>query len=146
MTLSELQRLFPSLVAKLIVFIYANGYECTFGEAYRSDEQSEINALGAFGRSTLVGALKFSAVWNILLAPLARAIENNVGSGIRTSLHGDRLAIDFNLFSHGVFLRDSQAWKFAGDYWKTLHPLARWGGDFATKDGNHFSLEYQGRK
>lgn len=35
MTLGQKQRLFTSLIAKLISFAYANGYELTFGDAYR---------------------------------------------------------------------------------------------------------------
>lgn len=35
MTLGEKQRKFTRMVADLIVFAYANGYELTFGDAYR---------------------------------------------------------------------------------------------------------------
>jgi hypothetical protein len=35
MTLSQKQKRFPVLVAKLIEFAYAQGYELTFGDAYR---------------------------------------------------------------------------------------------------------------
>lgn len=146
MTLGEQQRLFSSLVAKLITFIYASGYECTFGEAYRSNEQAEINALGSSGRSQLVAVLRYSSAWIALFSPLARALSDNVGSGIRTSVHELRLAVDLNIFKGGVYMIGSESYRFAGDYWKSLHPLARWGGDFASKDGNHFSLEWENRK
>jgi hypothetical protein len=35
MTLGQKQRAFPLMVAKLIEFAYANGFEVTFGDAYR---------------------------------------------------------------------------------------------------------------
>ena len=69
------------------------------------------------------------------------------GAGIANSLHLERLAIDLNLFQNGQFLDSSEAHRPLGTYWKTLHPLCRWGGDFHPKpDGNHYSLEWQGRK
>lgn len=67
------------------------------------------------------------------------------GAGISNSLHLMRLALDVNLFAAGVYQTDSSAYKPLGDYWKTLHPLCRWGGDFVSRpDGNHFSLEHEG--
>jgi len=68
------------------------------------------------------------------------------GRGIVRSLHIKRLAVDFNLFRNGSFLTDTHSHKVLGDYWTTLHPLARWGGDFSKPDGNHYSLEWEGVK
>jgi hypothetical protein len=66
------------------------------------------------------------------------------GVGIRNSLHGDRLAVDLNLFRGGRFLTGTEDHRPLGEYWESLHPLARWGGRF--KDGNHYSIEHEGRK
>jgi hypothetical protein len=44
LTLGQKQRLFTHLVAQLIVHAYAEGYELTFGEAYRTPEQAKWNA------------------------------------------------------------------------------------------------------
>lgn len=44
MTLSQQQRLFTRLVGELISWAYANGFELTFGEAYRTPEQAARNA------------------------------------------------------------------------------------------------------
>lgn len=73
--------------------------------------------------------------------------------GIEHSLHLLCLAIDVALFKNGVYLTDSAAYEFMGNYWKSLHELARWGGDFKAADGvtpkpdgNHFSLEWNGVK
>jgi len=35
LTLGQKQRVFPTLVSQLIDFVYASGYEITFGDAYR---------------------------------------------------------------------------------------------------------------
>ncbi len=40
MNLRQKQSLFVKLVADLIQFAYANGYELTFGECYRSPEEA----------------------------------------------------------------------------------------------------------
>lgn len=40
--MSENQRRFPLMVAELITFAYGNGYELTFGEAYRTEEQQRL--------------------------------------------------------------------------------------------------------
>jgi hypothetical protein len=113
MTLGEKQRLFAKLVAQLITWAYAHGYEFTFGEALRTQAQADANA--------------------------------GTGAGISNSLHLIKLAIDLNLFLAGVYQTDTQAYKVLGEYWKSLHPLCRWGGDFVSRpDGNHFSLEHAG--
>ncbi|MDP9089188.1 MAG: M15 family peptidase [Pseudomonadota bacterium] len=74
--------------------------------------------------------------------PAQAALNAQNGSGIAHSLHCDRLAVDFQLFKDGVYLTDPESYKFMGDYWKSLHELARWGGDFHTVDADHFSLTW----
>lgn len=112
MTLGEKQRLFTRLVAQLIHYAYASGFELTFGEVLRRPAVAVANAAA--------------------------------GTGIANSLHRLSLAVDFNLFKSGVYLTDSETHRSLGDYWKTLDPLCRWGGDFASKDGNHYSIEHEG--
>ena len=58
------------------------------------------------------------------------------------SVHKDRLAIDLNLFKNGRFLTATEDHKMMGEYWESLG--GTWGGRF--NDGNHYSLEHQGRK
>lgn len=114
MDLGQKQRLFTRYVGMLIAWAYKNGYELTFGDAFRSPEQAALNAAS--------------------------------GKGIANSLHGKRLAVDFNLFVSGKYITDSTPYKPLGEYWKTLDPLCRWGGDFKKPDGNHFSMEHEGIK
>lgn len=73
--------------------------------------------------------------------PEQAALNDLKGSGISNSLHTKRLAIDLNLFINGIYQTASVMYKPLGEKWKSMHPLARWGGDFARADGNHFSIE-----
>ena len=77
---------------------------------------------------------------------LWRSPEECIRRGFAESIHGERLAIDLNLFIDGEYMTDSAAHAPLGEYWKSLHPLARWGGDFRKPDGNHYSFEWDGRQ
>lgn len=114
MSLGDKQRRFTECVGRLITWAYSNGYELTFGDAYRSPEQAAANAAA--------------------------------GTGIASSVHILRLAVDFNLFINGAYQSAPEPYAPLGDYWKTLDPEARWGGDFKSKDANHFSFEHNGVK
>lgn len=70
------------------------------------------------------------------------------------SNHYIRLAIDLNLFLDGKYLEKSESHLQFGKFWMSLHPLCRWGGnwdgdnnpfEFGESDGNHYSIEYEGR-
>lgn len=136
MTLGQKQRQFVRLVGELIAWAYAHGYELSWGEAKRSDEQAEINAIGAAGRAVLIKLIR--PVFPLLAAKL----ENNRGSGIRNSLHELGLAVDFNLFRDGVYLDATEAHRPLGEYWESIG--GAWGGRFG--DGNHYSLEHEGKR
>lgn len=115
MTLGEAQRAFTLCAAKLIIWVYDQGWELSFGDAYRSPEEAQRQA--------------------------------QAGRGIVNSLHTSRLAVDLNLFINGEYKTLTSDYAPLGDYWKSLHPLARWGGDFKTRpDGNHFSFAWEGRE
>lgn len=67
------------------------------------------------------------------------------GTGIAHSLHIERLAIDLNFFKDGALITDGSKLKDLGEWWKSLGPNYRWGGDFQhLPDGNHFSLSPDG--
>lgn len=86
--------------------------------------------------------VRFGEAWR---PPETARLFAQKGIGSSTSLHTDRLAIDLLLFKDGRYLTHSEDYAPLGAYWKSLHPLARWGGDFRRADGNHFSLEHGGR-
>lgn len=64
--------------------------------------------------------------------------------GSSRSCHQLKLAIDLNLFRAGVYLTRTEDHRELGEWWERQHPLCRWGGRF--QDGNHYSLEHEGRK
>lgn len=66
------------------------------------------------------------------------------GLGIANSLHSKRLAIDLNIIIAGQLAMDILEYRPLGAFWKGLHPLARWGGDFHSRDAGHFSFQYGG--
>lgn len=66
------------------------------------------------------------------------------GLGIKRSLHCDRLAIDLNLFLDGEYLKRTEDYRDLGEWWESQG--GAWGGRFKRADGNHFSLEHEGRK
>lgn len=66
-------------------------------------------------------------------------------SGSTRSLHKSRLALDLNLFLGSKYLETTEAHAVLGAWWEKQHPLCRWGGHFARADGNHYSLEHEGR-
>jgi hypothetical protein len=113
------QIVFTQGLAKLLVWIYNQpGYSCVVKEVVRTKAQAVVNALS--------------------------------GKGIVNSLHLDGLAADIAIFrienGTAIYLTDSKEYKFAGEYWKSLNPLFKWGGDFSKPDGNHFSMAHGGRQ
>lgn len=74
--------------------------------------------------------------------PEQAALNSAKGTGIAKSLHTDRLAVDLNLFKDGQFLQSTDDHKPLGEVWESWG--GSWGGRF--KDGNHYSLEHEGRK
>jgi hypothetical protein len=66
------------------------------------------------------------------------------GKGIKNSLHLLGLAVDLLLYRAGVYVTDTATYTELGEWWEQQHSLCRWGGRF--KDGNHFSIEHEGRK
>jgi len=124
MTLRQQQSLFIKLLPRLIDFAYAQGYELTGRELWRTQAQAVSNAA--------------------------------TGAGIVNSLHCLGLAIDLMLFKNGVLLltgdatQSTENYRPLGDYWVSLDPLARWGGNFKDKTGapkpdvDHFSLSWGG--
>jgi hypothetical protein len=63
---------------------------------------------------------------------------------MRGSLHYIRLAIDLNLFVAGEYRTDTASYEPLGKFWESIG--GSWGGRFSSGDGNHFSIEHEGRR
>lgn len=79
-------------------------------------------------------------------SPEVAKIYAEQGKGISNSLHTLGLAADLIRYEGTAYLSSSHDYKVLGDKWKSMHSLARWGGDFRRADGGHFSLEHNGVK
>ena len=89
-------------------------------------------------------SITFGEVKRTKLQALANAM---IGKGIKNSLHLLSLAADLNLFKHGIYLDRTEDHQPLGKYWESLSTQdykCCWGGRFG--DGNHYSIEHEGRK
>jgi len=68
MTLGEKQRIFTKLVGELIVWAYANGFELTLSEAYRTPEQAALNAKAGLGISNSLHTKRLAIDLNLFIA------------------------------------------------------------------------------
>ncbi len=59
--------------------------------------------------------------------------------GHKDSTHRHRMAVDFNLFKDGKWLRTDEDHAFLHDFWDSLG-----GAERIPNDGNHYSLEHNG--
>jgi hypothetical protein len=67
MTLSEKQRKFSKMIGQLIDFAYENGYELTFGEAYRTSEQAALNAKRGTGVANSLHTQRLAVDFNLFI-------------------------------------------------------------------------------
>ena len=60
---------------------------------------------------------------------------------MKGSLHELGLAQDIVLYqkSDGTYITEGTGYIDLGEFWKSLDPLCKWGGDFVMKDYDHFS-------
>ena len=64
-TLNKMQFKFTLMVADLIKFAYDNGYTLTFGEAYRTPEQAQINADKGIGIKNSLHTQRLAVDFNL---------------------------------------------------------------------------------
>ena len=82
----------------------------------------------------------------VFRTPEQAAIYAEQGKGIKNSVHTKKLAGDMFLMIDGKITWNPDDYKVLGDKWKSMHELARWGGDFKGRDAVHFSFEHKGDK
>jgi hypothetical protein len=120
MSLRKKQSIFCRNIACLIEFAFdVLEIELTFGEAHRTNSQMLLNFFG----------YEVVKKGNGITLQKSRKLSNTL-----LSKHGDRLAVDFNFFINGKLTYDYHKIKSLGDYWESLHPDNRWGGDWNQND------------
>jgi len=80
----------------------------------------------------------FALGYNVTLGDAYR--DPRCSYGHANSKHKSRLAIDLNLFKHGVYLTRTADHEELGLWWEN-EMGGRWGGRF--DDGNHYENMYQ---
>jgi len=119
-TLSEKQRRFTRLVSDLIAYAYAQGYELTFGEAYRTPEQAALNAKNGKGIANSLHTQRLAIDLNLFY-------------------QGEYLTDSAAYRPLGLYWEQLEPDCFWGGLFKD-----RQGNP--TPDGNHFSIGHEGRK
>lgn len=129
MELGEKQELFAKLEAEWVLWVISHeGYKLRQGEG-------RILQLGPSGKGRK--AIDVATRQHILVKDV---VHMDLGA------HYTGVGKDWQLFVNGEYVTSSEnpAWVFIGTNWETRHPLCRWGGRWG--DGNHISLEHEGRK
>src|SRR5580700_6477862 len=68
MTLGETQREFARMIGLLIAWAYGNGYELTFGEAFRTPEQAALDARSGAGIAHSLHTDRLAVDFNLFAA------------------------------------------------------------------------------
>lgn len=117
MTLGKKQRKFTRMIAHLIEYAYANGYELTFGDAYRDPRlHGDIGVKKSYSSANSLHKSRLAVDFNLF--------KN--GQYLTTTEAHRPLG---------------EYWESIGGTWG-----GRFGENGGTADGNHYSLEHGGRK
>jgi hypothetical protein len=113
MSLINEQAIFLSDVCRLLAFIHENNFVVTGGELFRPEEMQKLYEQ-----------------------------QGKAQPGCFNT-HGMRLAIDLNIFKMvndaPVLTYDKKELQAIGDYWESLDPINKWGGNWKTIcDTPHF--------
>ena len=127
MKLLEKQFLFTRNISRLIRYAYNLSDEF---DGFIPEAHEELEVTLTFGRAH------------------ASEAANRADKGIKGSCHTMRLAVDFNLFVNGEYMKgDHWVWHALGKYWVSLdRDNNRWGGNFRSRDYNHFSMRHGGKQ
>ena len=123
--LSEKQIHFRNMLAVFLTWAIAEGYQFSIGEVWRP------------------GKLKFACpLCKKEFEFLLQNVYVYMGRSRRKhSRHQDKLAFDIFLLKAGEFITDPEAYEPLGDFWKSLDPKNRHGGDFKElSDPFHFEF------
>lgn len=127
MKLSHRQQIFTRNIAKLIQRAETLEIGLTFGDAWRSRSQMLLNYYGYDVVKTRDKPI---------------LVKRKPTSKTLNSRHGVRLAVDFNFFINGELTYNKHKLQCLGDYWESLHPNNRWGGNWTSFiDTPHFEMK-----
>lgn len=124
--LLQRQWLFEECFHKWSAYIHARGWRLTQGEGYVGDTDARD---GDHDGPHMAGGGHYSKTSG----------DRNLWVPDPKNNHPDRQPTDpdgWRLIRKG----GTPEWREAGAVWKQLHPLCRWGGDFAIRDDNHISV------
>lgn len=126
---------FTMLTAIFIAEVYRRGYVITTGDGERNPMAfGEFGEPGPYGHPKSNHKRRLAHDWHLY---------KWVGTG--TPIHRGDGSFDYSHCSgQWVYCSKTEDHYDLGQFWKGLNPLCRWGGDFRSPDGNHYSLEYQG--
>lgn len=116
-SLQPRQAIFTKNIGKLIDHIFSIGMTCTFGDAYRSQEQADANSKAGIGIAHSLHCIRLAVDLNLF--------DSN----------GNYLA------------NCTPQYTEIGQYWESLHADNRWGGFFNSKyhgkiaDLNHYEMK-----
>ncbi len=118
LTLFEKQALFTMLVADLIQHAHGQGWQLTFGEAYRTPEQAALNAQKGIGIARSLHTDRLAIDFNLFKGGVYQTVTE-------------------------AYRPLGEYWEAQSQL-----PAYQccWGGRFTRADGNHFSLAYEGRQ
>jgi hypothetical protein len=111
------QEVFTRNIAKLIEHIFSIGMTCTFGDAFRSEEQAKLNAEKGVGIKNSLHCIRLAVDLNLF---------DSAGKYLKEC---------------------TPDYTSVGQYWESLHADNRWGGFFNTKyhgraaDPNHYEMK-----
>ena len=112
MKLSDQQFEFAKDCILLELWMFNQEYKFTYGEAWRPDEMQKIY------------------------------YEQGKSKIKERGPHGNRLARDYNIFINDKLTYSKENLQSIGDFWESLDPLNRWGGNFKSfVDTSHFERE-----
>jgi hypothetical protein len=117
-SLGQRQRQFTEMVGRLIAWSYSNGFELTFGEAFRTPEQAALNAKKGIGIFDSLHCSRLAIDLNLFIGGVYQQ--------------------DFS-----AYLPLGEFWESIGGAWGGRFMNSR--GE-PKPDANHFSLAFGGRK
>lgn len=132
---------FAKMIGELLVWLYAQGYQCQLGDAWRSTDKLYVPG----GEEGFEDDEKYS---------YQELLFYNRKTKVTYSTHNDRLAIDLIIYKQKVSLTDDpvaltdEEYRPIGEKWEAMG--GRWGGRFGIKkeeynskvgwDAGHFEL------